>query len=361
MANVVGVVGAGGISRFHFGAFEKLGTEVRVVCDLDRTRAEPYLQTFGAEFAESYEAVVQHPDVQAVVVLSSSAMHYEIAKAALENGKHVICEKTLTLSAAESLELGRLAERKGLLLFTSYMKRFFPAARQARELMGRLGHITSVYCRTYQGVGTDIHTGEIPGGFRPNESGGSGVMRLAGGGILVCGGSHILDLLCFLVGKPVSVYGRRLVRPGCDVDFMFHALMDLPAGGVVHFEGNWHALRKIGYEGRGWDEGFEISGTRGRLILQTPLWCHPENNPARLSHYDDETEQWTRYAFDIVDPFLLAETHFQEQIALGEQGEQDRYTGYRVDELIETAWRSAGEGRPLELDWKDEVRRDQAS
>lgn len=352
MANVVGVVGAGGISRFHFRAFERLGTQVAVICDLDRAKAEPYLQRFGAQFAESYEAVVRHPQVQAVVVLTSSPTHYEISKAALENGKHVICEKTLTLSAAESLDLGRLAERSGLLLFTSYMKRFFPAVRKARELMDRLGHVTSVYCRTYQGVGTDIHTGEVPGGFRPDESGGSHVLRLAGGGILVCGGSHILDLLCYLVGKPVSVYGRRFVRDGCDVDFMFHALMDLPGGGVVHFEGNWHPLRKVGYEGRGWDEGFEVSGTRGRLVLRTPVWNQPENNPATLRHYDDAAERWTEYAFDAVDPFLLAETHFQEQIALGEQGEQDRYSGYRVDELIETAWRSAGEGRPLEVDWK---------
>jgi len=352
MSNVVGVVGAGGISTFHFRAFEKLGTRVRVVCDLDRERARPYVEKFGADFAESYEAVVQHPDVQAVVVLTSSPMHYEVAKAALLNGKHVVCEKTLTCSAAESFELGRLAEDNGLILYTSYMKRFFPAVRTARELMGRIGHVMSVYCRTYQPAGADMHTGEVPEAHRPGPDGKSRLMHLTGGGVLVCGGSHVLDLLCFLVGEPTRLFGRRLLRDGSDADAMFHAIMDLPAGGVVHFEANWHPLDRIGYEGRGWDEGFEISGVNGRIVLQTPVWNQPLNNAARLRHYDNAAKQWTEYAFDIVDPFLLAETFFQEQIALGEQGEQDRYTGYRVDELIETAWRSAAEDRPLDVAWR---------
>lgn len=352
MANAVGVVGAGGISRFHFRAFEQLGTEVRVVCDVDRAKAKPHVERFGADYAESYEAVVARDDVEAVVVLSPSPTHYEIARAALHAGKHVVCEKTLTLSAGESLELARLAESEGLLLFTSYMKRFFPAVRKARELMGRLGHVMSVYCRTYQPVGADVHTGSVPAGFRPDESGRSRVMRMSGGGILVCGGSHILDLLLFLVGKPVSVFGRRFMREGADVDFMFHAIMDLPDGGVVHFEGNWHPLKRIGYEARGWDEGFEISGVDGRLVLRTPVWNQPEHNAAVLGHYDNRAEQWTRYAFDAVDPFLLAETHFQERIERGEQGEMDRYVGYRVDELIETAWRSAQRNEPQAVAWQ---------
>lgn len=352
MANVVGVVGAGSISRFHFRAFKETGTRVRIIADLDRANAQRYLDSFGAEYADSYEPVVEHPDVNCVIVLTASPTHYEICRAALEGGKHVVCEKTLTLGAEESLLLGRFAEEKGLILYTSYMKRFFPAVRKAKELVPRLGHITSVYCRTYQGAGTDIHTGDVPGGFAPAEDGVSPVKRRSGGGVLVCGGSHIIDLLLYLVGEPVSVYGRRFVREGFDVDFMFHALMDLPEGGVVHFEANWHPLKKIGYQARGWDEGIEISGVKGRLVLQTPVWDMPETAAAALSYYDNEAETWTEYAFDIVNPFVEAEKHFLGQVEKGEQGEMDRYVGYRTDQLIETAWRSAVEGRALEIDWK---------
>ena len=64
-----------------------------------------------------------------VVVLTPSASHAEIVRAALNGGKHVVCEKTLTLDPRESLALGRLAEERQRMLFTSYMKRFFPAVQ----------------------------------------------------------------------------------------------------------------------------------------------------------------------------------------------------------------------------------------
>ena len=353
MKTVLGVVGAGYISRFHFRAFEETATPVRIICDMSAEKARPYVEKFRAEYAADFQKVVTHPDVTTVVVLVPSPLHYAIAKAALENGKHVICEKTLTLSAAESLELGRLAEKKGLFLYTAYMKRFFPAVRKASDLMPQLGHIMSVYCRTYQGGGAaNVHTGAVPASFTPGPDGKSPIMKTSGGGILVCGGSHIIDLLLFLVGKPQNVFGRIFQRKGYDVDFMFHALFGLAEGGAAHFEGNWHPLRKIGYEHRGWDEGFEISGTDGRLILQTPVWNQPENNAATLRYYDNRTGTWTDFDFDITNPFVDAEKHFLFQIAAGEQGPMDRYVGYRTDLVLETAKRSALENRVLDIEWQ---------
>jgi len=355
MSNVVGVVGAGGISNFHFAAFEEIGAQVRIIADLNRGAAERHMATFGAEYTDDYHDVVAHPDVNVVAVLLCSSMHYEVCKAALEAGKHVICEKTLTLSPEDSYELGQIAERKGLILFTSYMKRFFPAVCKAKELMGRLGHIMSVYCRTYQGGGgVDAHTGPVPDMIAPRADGSPPpIVKLAGGGVLICGGSHIFDLLLHLVGKPTSIYGRRLIREHPDADVMFHGLLDLPDGGVAHVEGNWHPLKKVGFEHRGWDEGFEISGVNGRLVLETPVWNEPQHNAAALRYYDNEAETWTEYAFDIVNPFIEAEKYFQAQIEAGQQGEQvDRYVGYRTDLLLATARRSADEDRPLPLEWK---------
>jgi len=353
MSVTVGVIGCGDISRFHFEAFEQTGTKVAVIADVDADRARPWCEKFKAEYTRDHDAVLSHPDVQAVVVLVPSSYHYSITKAALEAGKHVVCEKTLTLSAQESYDLARLAEQKDLLLFTSYMKRFFPAAQTAKALMPKLGHIMSVYCRTYQGVGgVDMHTGKPPGAFMPGPDGVSPVMKKAGGGVLICGGSHIVDLLMFLVGKPTSVFASKFQREGCDVDFMTHALMTLPEGGSVHFEANWHPLKKVGFESRGWDESFEISGVGGRIVLQTPVWNEPQHNAARLRHYDNESETWTDYEFSIVSPFAQAEKHFLAQIEKGEQGPQDRYTGYRADYLLEQIAKSANEGAPVKLEWR---------
>ena len=349
---VVGAVGAGGISQFHFRAFKENKVAVKIVADIDKAKAQPQLDQFNAEYTDDWMKVVAHPDVNVVTVFTPTALHYPVSKAALENGKNVICEKTLTLAPKQSLELGKLAESKGLNFYTSYMKRFFPATQKAKELMPNLGHIMSVYCRTYQGWGIDGHTGEIPEGMRPQADGVSWIVKMAGGGVLICGGSHICDLLLHLVGKPLTVDSRSFTRPGLDIDLMHHSLMDLPGGGVVHFEANWHPLKKVGFQGRGWDEGFEINGVNGRLILQTPVWNQPETAPAQLRYYNNTSETWTDYACDVVNPFLIAEKHFLAQIAKGEQGPQDRYTGYRADYLLEMCRHSAAEGKKLELKWE---------
>lgn len=349
MSLVIGVLGTGYISRFHFDGLAQAGVRVAMIAEVERRLAEPALQRFQAIYTADWRTVLAQPEIQAVCVFTPSGLHYEQVKAALLAGKHVICEKTLTLSPVQSLELGHLAKSRGLCLYTSYMKRFFPAVRQAHALLPRLGKLTSVYCRTYQPVGHDFHTQPAIGGFALGADGQSSLKRKYGGGVLVCGGSHIFDLLLYLAGQPTSIYGRRFQRPETDIDMNFHCLLDLPHGAVGHFEANWHPLNRVGFEGRGWDEGFELSGTQGRLILETPVWDFPERNAARLRHYDNATGHWTDYRFDAVNAFAEAEKHFLNQIEAGQQGPQDPYTGYRVDYLLAMAARSADLHQPLPL------------
>ena len=350
--NSLSIIGAGYISRFHFAAFKKLGADVRIVADANIDAARAAAQPFNASTTTKWEEAVAHPDTDTVAIFTPTPFHAQIARAALEAGKHVICEKTLTTSAAESLALARLAEQKQRLLFTSYMKRFFPAVQKAKELMPSLGHIMSVYCRTYQGCAPDnFHTGEVPPFFRLDASGSSGIMRLSGGGILVCGGSHIFDLLLHLVSAPRRVYARQLRRAESDVDMMTHALMDFADGGAAHFEGNWHPLAAIGYQRSGWDEMFEINGVNGRIVLETPVWNEPLRNAPRLRHYDNATRTWTEYATPIVCPFERAEEFFLAQIAQNSQGDYDRLVGWRTDYLLEQTQLSATTGKAVELDW----------
>jgi predicted dehydrogenase len=265
-----------------------------------------------------------------------------------------VCEKTLTLSADASFALAAAAEEKGLCFYTSYMKRFFSATQKARDLIGGLGHIASVYCRTYQPTLGNAYTGDIPPFHRRDASGSSPMKRLAGGGVLVAGGSHVCDLLLHFVGAPSRVTGRLFERPDeSDVDFVAHAMMDLPGGGTVHFEANWHPYDRIGPNRDGWDEAFEVNGAGGRVEFKTPMWNAPERHAPILRKYDAETHAWTEYTFPIENPFYLAEAHFQACIAKGEQGPQDRYTGYRADRLLEAIAASArNQGAWVDLDWR---------
>ena len=180
MTPQLGIIGAGYISRFHFAAFKKLNAGIRVVADTNLESARAAAQPFNAQAAAHWQEAVAHPDVNTVAIFTPTPLHAEIARAALEAGKHVICEKTLSNSAADSLALARLAEQKQRLLFTSYMKRFFPATEKAKSLIPSLGRIMSVYCRTYQGVAPhNFHTGELPPFCKADASGSSPAMRMA--------------------------------------------------------------------------------------------------------------------------------------------------------------------------------------
>ncbi len=350
----LGVVGAGYISRFHFRAYQKNSTDVRIVADLNEEAARAAAAPFNAAVASDWQAVIDNPDVNTVVILSPSSTHATVVRAALEAGKHVICEKTLSLSASESFALGKLAEEKGLLRFTSYMKRFFPAVQIAKSILPRLGFITSVYCRTYQGVGrADLYTGEIIHPWLTEADGTSRITKLSGGGILVCGGSHIFDLLLYLVGKPAGVYAHQLLREESDVDMVTHAMFDYDNDCTAHFEGNWHPHDRIGYQRDGWDEGFEINGTGGRLLLNTPLWNGSEHLSPQLRFYNAEDGTWTDYGTVPVCPFEEAEKYFCEQIVKQEQGDYDRYVGYRVDQLLESTQLSATENMRIPIPWQD--------
>ncbi len=353
MTPILGIVGAGYISRFHFSAFKKLNADLRIVADVNADAAKDAAKPFNAAVTSRWQEVAEHPEVNTVAIFTPTPFHAEVARAALMAGKHVICEKTLSLNAGDSFDLAQLAEQKNRLLFTSYMKRFFPAVQKAKQLMPSLGHIMSVYCRTYQGVAPhNFHTGDLPATWQGSTSATSPIKRATGGGILVCGGSHVFDLLLHLVGKPRQVFAQQFRRPDSDVDLMTHALFEFGNGVGAHFEGNWHPLAAIGFQQSGWDEGFEINGVNGSLILETPVWNEPLRNAPRLRHYDNAAQTWTEYATPVACPFERAEAFFLAQIAANSQGDCDRYVGYRVDYLLDQTQKSATLRQPVALDWK---------
>ncbi len=87
--------------------------------------------------------LVQDPDVDVVYIATPHAQHYDIAKAALENGKHVLCEKALTITAAETRALIALAREKQLFLMEAVWARFVPGFQRALEIVasGEIGEV----------------------------------------------------------------------------------------------------------------------------------------------------------------------------------------------------------------------------
>jgi predicted dehydrogenase len=351
MAINAGVIGCGNISKFHFAGLEKIGAKVSWVCDLNPNAAKPYMEKFGAAYTADYHQVLADKAVDVVFVTVISSLHKRICMDAINAGKAVICEKTLAENAADSLEIVTLAEKKNTLLYTSYMKRFIPAVAKAKELLPSIGQIFSTYIRTYQPWGNFWQPGTSE--VQSQMAGGSpsAVVRAYGGGVLVCGGSHILDLVCFFLGRPTRLYAAMVQPEWLDFDLLASAMLETP-NGIVHWEAAAHPLNQIGFLRDGWDEQIEINGTRGRLSIYSAKWDEVTFKGSLLVHYDNATGQSTEYRYGPGSPFDGAVAFFCRAIEEGSQGSQSRLTGYEVDELISHIKKSAATKQALEIQWK---------
>ncbi len=348
---IAGVIGCGNIARFHFSGLEKAGVRVKWVCDLNEQAARPWAQKFSAAVTCDYREIIRDPDVDLMVATANSSVHKPICLAAIESGKAVICEKTLATCAADALEVVRRAEEKQTIFYTSYMKRFITAVEKAKELLPNLGQIISMHIRTYQPWG-ELWNANPPGGFfHTPPSGMSAVRKNYGGGILVCGGSHLLDLILFFLGRPRRVFAN--LHTPADRDYDLHAAAILETqNGVAHLDAVAHPLKYIGFLRDGWDERIELVGTRGTLEIFSAMWDQPDRKASLLRHYDNTEGNTTEYRFDPVSPFDRAVAFFCRNIAHRTQGSQSRITGYEVDELIEAIGQSASQGRAIEIPWR---------
>lgn len=344
---VAGIIGCGNISRFHFSGFEKAGAKVKWVCDLNEAAARPWAEKTGATYTANYTDIISDPEVNVVDVTASAFVHKPMCLAAIDAGKAVVCEKTLSTNPDDALDIVRAAEQKGTIFYTSYMKRFIPAVEKAKELLPSLGKIVSSSIRAYQCWG-DLWT-RPDGAVKPTEP--SWVIKNYGGGILVCGGSHILDLTCFLLGRPTRLYASTYTPEWLDYDLQAAALLETP-NGIVHYEALIHGNDKIGFLRDGWDERVEINGTKGRIDIFSAQWDNPLNKASLLLHYDNQTRQTTEYRYEPVSPFDRAIAFFCENIERGEQGSQSRTTGYDVDELIAHITKSGGTSQAVEVNYR---------
>ncbi len=347
----VGLIGCGYISKFHCSGYEKAAAKITRVCDVRMEAAKTVADKYGAKASTDYKELIADPEIDVIDIMTNTQSHKEICLAAIAAGKKVVCEKTLASTAADAFEIVKAAEAKKSLFYTSYMKRFIPAAAKAKELMPSLGRIVSTHIRAYQCWG-DLWT-KMPdeGMAHTPKNGMSALRKNLGGGILYAGGSHILDLVLFFLGRPHRLYGSVYTPEGRDYDLQAAALLET-SNGIVHYEALIHNLKKIGFLRDSWDERVEINGLEGRLEIYSSQWDNPYNKASLLVHYDNHTGHATEYRFDAISPFDEAIGFFCRNFETGEQGTQSRFTGYEVDELIEHIMTSATEHRALEVAWR---------
>ncbi len=153
-----GVVATGGIARTVTADLALLQDAVlQAVSSRGAASAAAFAQEFGfasnyfdggpdGTSASGYEQLVRDPEVDVVYIATPHAQHFDVARAALENGKHVLCEKALTITAAEARVLIDLARERTLFLMEAVWARFVPGFQRIMEIVasGEIGEITWV-------------------------------------------------------------------------------------------------------------------------------------------------------------------------------------------------------------------------
>ena len=139
------IIGTGFMGRVHLEAVRRVGfVDVAAVAGTSVEKARALADAFGVEDAtDDYRGVLRSRTIQAVHLCTPNAQHFEMASAALNAGKHVLCEKPLALTSAEAAALVALAAAKRLRNATCHNLRYYPMVQQMRRMReaGELGEI----------------------------------------------------------------------------------------------------------------------------------------------------------------------------------------------------------------------------
>jgi predicted dehydrogenase len=206
-----------------------------------------------AEAVTDWREQVADERVGLFVNAGPNALHAEPTTAAVRAGKHVLCEKPLGTSAAESYELWQDAEHTGVVHLCGFNYRFVPAVRLARELVeaGELGEIVHFRARYLQSWGWEAD----PGLWRFERA-------QAGTGALGDLGTHVIDLARYLAGEIASVSALvRTIVPGREVDDHVVATIELENGALGTLEASRLARGRIN------SNVFELNGSRGSVVF----------------------------------------------------------------------------------------------
>lgn len=190
------VIGTGFIGTVHVEALRRIGVVVRGVLGSTPERGAARAEALNVRHAYgSLDDILMDPSVQVVHVTSPNNLHVSQASAILEAGKHVVCEKPLAMTAAESADLVRLADASGLVNAVNFNIRFYPVHQHMREVVaaGSLGSVRLVTGHYFQ----DWLLLETDWNWRLEPDKG-GALRAVGDI-----GSHWLDLMAFVTGQPI--------------------------------------------------------------------------------------------------------------------------------------------------------------
>ncbi len=321
----VGLIGAGGISQVHASGWAALGVPVTVY---SHEGAEALAAEYGFDIATDLDSLLAASDL--VDIVTSSNSHKELALSAIAAGKHVICEKPLSVTAADARELADAAADAGVRLFPAHVVRFFPeyVAVKAQVDAGRIGD---------PAVLRFVRGGQAPraGSWFFDEN--------AGGGIILDQMIHDLDQARWLAGEVTQVYAVQSpesvdgIVPGI---VTAHVTLTHASGAISHVQGTW------GPDGTVFRTSADVAGSRGTLSIDSRKdTATVLDFPASVSG-----DGYLPPSTTAVSPYTRQLAAFLAAVAEGTDAVVTPEDGVRAVAIAEAAAASLRTGRAVDID-----------
>ena len=332
---VIAVVGCGRIaSQAHFPAFAQMDNiRIKYACDLIEEKAQAMKDTYP-ELVEQvivdYKVALADPEVEVVYVLTPNYAHYTVTMDALQAGKHVFCEKPITVNYALSCEMADAANKAGKMLNIGVCNRYHKSVEMLEEMNreGKFGKLYHVVCnfRAFRSI--------------PGLGGAFTTKAQSGGGVLIDWGVHYLDLILYILGgaklKTLTCdaysemakdmksyhYESMWAEDTADIENGTNDVDDFIAGHVrtdkasITFNGAW--AQNIEPEER----FIDFLGDKGGARL---TYC------GKFEYYDGDTLETIQPEYDIPNMYLCEDKAFIESTITGVK------TRSHIDNILESA------------------------
>ena len=252
-----GIIGAGMIGHFHAKAITAMtGGELHSVFDLRGDAAEKLAVEYGGKAYSDLTAFLADPELEVVTVGTPSGAHLDPSLAALNAGKHVICEKPLEITTERIDQLIAAAKANGKTVAAVLNRRFHPGMDAFKKAAdeGRFGKLTSASCYVKWYRDQAYY----------DSAAWRGTWALDGGGALMNQSIHTIDALLYLAGpvKAVQANTACLAHTDIEVEDIAVAILEFENGARGVIEGSTCTWSKDGHPAR-----VQLCGTEGSVFL----------------------------------------------------------------------------------------------
>lgn len=332
-------VGAGFIAYMHLLAVRD-NPKMKLVALASRSKevAEHRARIFAAESYtfDNLDKLLKRKDVDIVFVLSPNSLHARHALAAIKAGKHIIIEKPMTVTLAEADKVIKAAEKAGVIIAYAENQVFAPLLMKMRELIadGAIGKIRGA-------SGICGHGGPSPFGWFRKP-------KFAGGGAHVDLGSHALESLLYLIGKPSvkTVTSCSMVEaPEGGIDGKAEAVMETEDGIKIKMISSW--LETVD------DFSYEVKGSKGRISAtyspapQFLTLFDAKGNAENIEFPGQFDLRLNKYLAS--SGYVGQIVHFEECFRKGETPSESGTDGRNVMRILLAGYLAAAKKRPVKL------------